>query len=311
MQLGSALMIFGALHRLGRGESTGLAHERLWVMAFCFGLVSLCGSSLLGMIWSGTAFLGLPFLFSRTRGLRVLPPQSYAREMLLSIMICLGLGFYYLWTVKQGMGATPGKTDLTNVAFIGYELAGFAGLGPGRLAIRDGGFRTLFPYLPELLAYGVMGVILLTIAWRKLSPDLPRRTALAMGAAVLTPFGFCLWERASSCTSGCWDGTALPFCPPFCFCSAWALGICGRGAKRSPGPWCAAFCSSAWFRACLCDLPPGTEKMIIGMQPLSLVPRWMADRLFGGMPTRRRQIIINCRSPSTRPPAKKERLFWY
>ena len=166
MQFSGALIVFAALYRLGKSGALARQPERWWVMAFFFGVILLCGSSLLGMVWAGAAFLSLPFLFPWKRLLEL------ARSCWLSCLLCLifllAIGLYYLWTLQIGARATVGKTDARNLIFIGYELFGFGGLGPGRLEIRDHGWNAFLPFVPPLALYGVAALALWFIGARQL-----------------------------------------------------------------------------------------------------------------------------------------------
>ena len=59
-------------------------------------------------------------------------------------------------------------TDWKNLFFIGYELLGFSGLGPGRLEIREGGLSVFQRYSSELVIYGIAVLVLLGAAIRQL-----------------------------------------------------------------------------------------------------------------------------------------------
>ena len=72
---------------------------------------------------------------------------------------------YYLWTLSLGARASASATTtLGSVCFVGYELLGFGGLGPGRLELRTAGLAALRPYLAWLGLYGVAIAILMGAA---------------------------------------------------------------------------------------------------------------------------------------------------
>ncbi|MBA2623299.1 MAG: hypothetical protein H0U88_06710 [Chthoniobacterales bacterium] len=61
------------------------------------------------------------------------------------------LGVYYLWTISLGAVPTSiGGTGLSNLVYIVYEQTGLAGLGPGRLELREGRFSSFLRYIPGL-----------------------------------------------------------------------------------------------------------------------------------------------------------------
>jgi len=186
MQLGSSLMILGALWRLAQNENSSASQERVWVAIFCFGLVALSGSSLLGMIWAGAACLGAGLIFSRER----LTDLARRRWLILAVaMICLlGLGIYYLWTLKVGARASDvGRTDARNGVFIAYELLGFGGLGPGRLEIRDGGWRVFAAYAIPLALYAAVAGDLLVQGLRQVFQRQSRQLIFGFVVMVVVP----------------------------------------------------------------------------------------------------------------------------
>src|SRR5260221_421979 len=124
-------------------------------------MICLCGSSLLGMIWAGAALLGAWFLVPCKRMTELMRTHQFA--CVLSIGLLAATGVYYLWTLKIGARATGGKTDVRNLIFVGYELFGFGGLGPGRLEMRGNALTAFLPYVKELTLYGgAVGFFLLS-----------------------------------------------------------------------------------------------------------------------------------------------------
>jgi hypothetical protein len=72
---------------------------------------------------------------------------------------------YYLWGLSLGARASASATTtLESVCFVGYELLGFGGLGPGRLELRTAGLAALRPHLIWLVLYGVAIAILMGAA---------------------------------------------------------------------------------------------------------------------------------------------------
>ncbi|MGO8837782.1 MAG: hypothetical protein ACLQAH_14550 [Limisphaerales bacterium] len=190
MQISLGLLLLGALWRLaGRPEPQHqpAPGDNLWTWGFGLGLVALAGSSLLGMIWAGAALAtALPVLgWSRTF-------QLVRRQLLLLVLATLSflaLAGYYLWSLKHGARATPGSTGVGSTLFCGYELLGFAGLGPGRNQIRAGGPALLLPYAPLLAIQAVVVTAVLLAAGKHLVQNAPRRVWLGvtviLGAAVV------------------------------------------------------------------------------------------------------------------------------
>jgi hypothetical protein len=151
MQLGVSLVIFASVSRLIQFPLAP-AVERRCIAAFCAAIIVLCGSSLLGVIWSGAAVFCLAFLVSRDRLIQLLRAHWLSFCFLCAALALLGL--YFLWTLKVGARASSaGKTNASNAVFIVYELLGFSGLGPGRLDIRGGGLAVFKPFVLPLLCY--------------------------------------------------------------------------------------------------------------------------------------------------------------
>jgi hypothetical protein len=189
MQLGATLLMVAALTRLTRdvsGDSGGSLEPRkpniqhptsnvqhpmpaqtdpagCWmfpttsgfhVALFLFGLVVLCGSSLLGMVWAGGALAAMPALLSLRRIVSL--AKRYWYLWLATGGLLVVFAGYYLWGLSLGARASASATTtLESVCFVGYELLGFGGLGPGRLELRTAGLAALRPHLIWLVLYGV------------------------------------------------------------------------------------------------------------------------------------------------------------
>jgi len=172
MQLGATLLMVGALVRLagakpngniqhlnkGQAEAVGCSMfptaSGFHVALFLFGLVFLAGSSLLGMVWAGAAIAAMPVLLS-PRQVMGLAKRYWSLWLAAAGLLALFAG-YYLWALSLGARASASATTtLASFCFIGYELLGFGGLGPGRLELRTAGLAALRPHLAWLTLYGV------------------------------------------------------------------------------------------------------------------------------------------------------------
>lgn len=182
MQLGAALLVVASLVRLTNSlpvnsvgnvqpatsnlqhpvlpktESVGCwmfpSGSTLHLALFLFGLVVLSGSSLLGMVWAGAALAALPVLLS-PRHVMSLAKRHWSLWLTAFGLLILFAG-YYLWTLSRGARASASATTtLASLCFVGYELLGFGGLGPGRLELRTAGLAALRPHLAWLTLYGV------------------------------------------------------------------------------------------------------------------------------------------------------------
>ncbi len=191
MQIGASLVLAAALCRWSEKPFSPASGEALWVWGFILALLALSGASMLGMIWAGAAILAALFLSPKERLLKL--GRNYLFVWLAGLALLAVLGFYYLWTLKAGARASDAATtDWKNVAFIGYELLGFAGLGPGRLELRDGGLQVFKAHAPLLgwFAARVLGLII--FAARDLLQNYPRQKILGLAVVVAAPALFIL-----------------------------------------------------------------------------------------------------------------------
>ncbi|MBW8864307.1 MAG: hypothetical protein JF609_05165, partial [Verrucomicrobia bacterium] len=109
------------------------------------------------------------------------------------------LGLYYLWTLHSGdRGTDVASTGWKNLAFIGYELCGFAGLGPGRLEIRSGNIHVFKAHAFELIVYGALVAGLAGLAILELRQKSGTKKLAAMILAVALPAGLLLAASAVS-----------------------------------------------------------------------------------------------------------------
>lgn len=184
MQLGCALATVGCLVRLTFDDHS---NDGRWVVAFCVSAMLLAAVNILGMIWVCAAVLSLPVLFTKPVLLEWLRKHT-ALAMCTGVVFC-SLGFYYLWTQTQHIAPTVSKTTWQTLCFIVYEQLGFNGLGPGRLALRDGGITQLKTWAPGLIVYGLSLAWVLTAAFRELFRQASRRFLL-VGLMLSLPGSF-------------------------------------------------------------------------------------------------------------------------
>src|SRR5579859_2030972 len=190
MQIGMSLVVFFSLYRLG-SEQKKLRGERYWIIALCLGSFVLASSSMLAMLWLG-AYLAAALLSTSRERLRRLA-REYWFYGGLTLILLFALGVYYLWTLSiGGSAALLEATGFRNVLFIFYELLGFSGLGPGRLAIRTGGVPTFLPWLPWLTLYAAVLLPILIQGWRQVAASTSLRTRVCWVIAFMTVAGFIL-----------------------------------------------------------------------------------------------------------------------
>jgi hypothetical protein len=191
MQIGASFFLAAALCRWSEKINSSSSGESIWVWGFVLALVALSGASMLGMIWAGAAIVAAIFLSPNKRLLKL--ARDYIFAWLAGLVLLAALGFYYLWTLKAGARASDvASTDWKNVAFIGYELLGFAGLGPGRLEIRDGGLHVFKPYAPQLALFAALLLALIFYAVREMLQNYPRKKILGLAVIVAAPAVFIL-----------------------------------------------------------------------------------------------------------------------
>lgn len=185
MQVGAGLILIGSLWRLlelspnpSRVESPG----KFPVVGFCFGLIVLAGSSLLGMIWAGAMLAAALAVLGWPRAIH------FARQNLpvlaVTALSLILLALFYLWSLKRGNHPTPGKTGISNVFFVTYELTGFSGFGPGRLDIRSSGLAAFYPFLVPLALEAAMVTAVFFAGAKWISKKISRQTVLGVAVAL-------------------------------------------------------------------------------------------------------------------------------
>lgn len=171
---GSCMVISGCSGILFRERATDA--DWWWLT---FGLLLLAGSSMLGSVWAASASAGVFFIHLR-RGAPVRSGPAATAALGLG-----GLAAYYVWTLANGArGTSVGGTGLLNLLFATFELFGFAGLGPGRLQIRQSGlnaFADLHSAILPLVGAAVLFLGLLAYTAR-IAPRTQYRR-IAIGAA--------------------------------------------------------------------------------------------------------------------------------
>ena len=128
------------------------------VFLFAIGVVVLCGSSLLGVIFA--LCFGAWFLYVLAR-IQQLPLVIHRKDWLIVALVCIpvlaALGTYYAWTLSVGARASGvGSTTPASTVFAVYELLGFSGLGPSRSSLREAPAEALTTHLSALLLYGAL-----------------------------------------------------------------------------------------------------------------------------------------------------------
>ena len=191
MQFSTSLVLFAALCHWSQKERSPAASERRWVFGFALAFFLLCGSSLLSVLLAGTPLLLALLLLPPQRRSEVVGKSRLVWTSLLLALLALGL--YYLWTLRSGDRATAlATTGWKNLLFIGYELLGCDGLGPGRLEIRSNGLAVFKPYAAGLAVYVGLTGSLLALAIADLRRQFGVKKLLGFLLAGMLPAGLIL-----------------------------------------------------------------------------------------------------------------------
>jgi hypothetical protein len=191
MQIGMSFIVFFSLYRLGLEQKTP-CRERYWIIALCLASLVLAASNMLAMLWLG-AYLVAAVLSTSLDQLRRLA-REYWLYWALTFTLLFALGLYYLWTLKVGGRAATleNATGFNNVLFILYELLGFSGLGPGRLAIRTNGVHSFLPWLTWLAIYAALLLPVLVLGLRQMVASTRQRTLVSWVGAFAVVAAFIL-----------------------------------------------------------------------------------------------------------------------
>ncbi|MGH8094362.1 MAG: hypothetical protein ACREIF_12960 [Chthoniobacterales bacterium] len=164
-------------------ESLGSA---LWFRLFCAGVVGLCLASLIAVPWALGAMAAAVYWSGPRAATRV--AVGCKATSALTVAALGALGIYYLWTLQLGARASEvGRTGWSNIAFIFYELLGLAGLGPGRLELREQGAGALTPFLPWVAVAAIAALTLLVAGAWAMRARLTNRYILFFLLAVAAP----------------------------------------------------------------------------------------------------------------------------
>ena len=120
---------------------------------FSVGLILLCASSLTGVVFSAWPCLWLFVRLIRGRTLRLFLCRHWLWVAVDAIVLTV-LAVFYFYTLASGARASPvGGTTLSSTAFCLYELSGFLGVGPSRLALRASQVASLRGFVLPLALY--------------------------------------------------------------------------------------------------------------------------------------------------------------
>ncbi len=185
MQYAGAAMLVSCLAWLAASDAPVLRASGVW--AFGAGLLILCGSTALGILWAGAAVLAL-FCLTWRRA-RIAWSPAFAAASLAFVLALGTLAVYYVWTVEHGAGGSGGfGHPLGSLCFAAYEILGFSGLGPSRIAVTEqANTRMFLPYLGVLLPLAVFLAGTLFFAARAFFRAADSRIILAAGIYAVLP----------------------------------------------------------------------------------------------------------------------------
>jgi hypothetical protein len=169
-----------------REDSERAINSPAWFQLFLLGIVGVCATNLIAVPWAIAA--GLAFIFWAGIGRALRTALRFPLSSAFAACALIALGLYYLWSLRLGARASSvGQTSLANLAFAFYELLGVAGLGPGRLALREHGGKIIFEYIGPVILGTIAVLVLLSAAFTALRKKATRRDFIFFGIAVILP----------------------------------------------------------------------------------------------------------------------------
>lgn len=227
------LSLFRYIERNDRGVG--------WVWCFAVAGVLLCSTSLLGVIpFCAVLAVGVVVLLKLGRR----PSRGAWIPLALTVPVLLPLGSYYLSALLH-RGADASKVwpvNASNIAFAFYELLGFTGLGPGRVALREaaasshagGLLANLVPYLPGLIVLFILYCIL-AVGYARAVRTPKRGLYLLLSSAVVVVSVVGLALLASAAHFPFWGRHLAPVLPALVVIAAISLSSVGSRQWISSG----------------------------------------------------------------------------
>jgi hypothetical protein len=164
LQIGLGALLLAGLADALRAGALHRGTLALLVLAGC----ALIATTLFGVLTVGAVGLVLGWVARRHRW-RL--PAGGAWLLGGGFLWALALGAYYVNLVLGGAkGAKLWSVGFSNLLFVAYEFLGFAGLGPGRDALREaaraGGLGAVWSTIsPHALLLALLGVLLVLVIW--------------------------------------------------------------------------------------------------------------------------------------------------
>ena len=169
-----------------RENSESAINSPSWFRLFLLGIAGVCATNLIAVPWAIAVAGAFIFWTGPRRTVRTASRFPLSSASATCALIAFAL--YYLWSLKLGARASNvGQTGLANLAFAFYELLGVAGLGPGRLAMREQGGKVIFEYIGPVILGTIAVLVLLSVAFIALRKNTTRRDFIFFGFAAILP----------------------------------------------------------------------------------------------------------------------------
>jgi hypothetical protein len=171
LMLSGATLLFAAVYRLKQDPAQ---FGGGWAWLFAGAALLLCATSMIAAPWAACAFGAAWYVRGKYFPLEFIRRFPAAFAILVSGMLVIG--GYYLWSLKIGADVpSMGSTGFANLAFAGYELFGFAGLGPARNAMRVEFLGAFHGYYLSLAIFGAgWGLTMICVLCKKFRPAFDR-----------------------------------------------------------------------------------------------------------------------------------------
>jgi uncharacterized membrane protein len=195
MMVAGSQMILAYLLDLHARSASGRPAQTLFLMLFVLGSILLFGASLLGVFWVFAACVYMLAHHLRNSTWRELLRGMNPLLLGLFLIVAAVLSVYYLSSLLKGAGGSrlTSSTPFT-VLFAAYEMLGLAGIGPGRLELRNLGPAALVPYAAGLLAAGSVLLVVLGVGLNEARTRLGTRDLIFMGALGLLPVAIVIFS---------------------------------------------------------------------------------------------------------------------
>ncbi len=153
MQYAAACWLAAAIVRFSSPQAQPSSPPDTRILAaLAAATVVLFGSSLIGVIWSGSFALAIGMLLAKKADARPVIGPLFWLIGLITLALLIGFSAYYFWTWSAaGRGYHRAGLSFLSIPFIAYELLGFSGFGPGKIEMRVAPVASILGSAPALL----------------------------------------------------------------------------------------------------------------------------------------------------------------